>query len=192
MDSSLIKKEVNDPITDQRKYLLFKSIYTEKDKTVVYYVPSDRMIAESIIYVMVATMKQMKVDIQRKIGKGNIDDSIPIYVPTVLVVNELASNMLLSEHFKTIVFGIHYKSNKKINEVKLILLAKTLANKTSNDFITEKDSFKEYDESNDGIHILSKLSGCDYETRYKIWLNKIKNLLLNSDELLSSKSVSVL
>ena len=91
--------------------------------------------------------------------------------------------MLLSEHLKTIVFGIHYKSKKKTNEAKLILLAKNLANKTLNDFINEKDSFKEYDESNDGTHILSELSGCNYETRYKIWFNKIKSLLLNSDEL---------
>ena len=84
MDSSLIKKKAKDPIEDQRKYLLFKSIYTKNDESVEYYNPCDRMIAESIIYVMVATMKQMKIDIQRKIDKGKIDDSIPIYVPTVL------------------------------------------------------------------------------------------------------------
>ena len=65
MDSSLIKKEENDPITNQRKYLLFKSIYTKNSKTVEYYDPCDRMIAESIIHMMVATMKQMKIDIQK-------------------------------------------------------------------------------------------------------------------------------
>ena len=75
-------------------------------------------------------------------------------MPTVLVVNEFASSMLLSEHFKTIVFGIHYKS-KNFDEAKLILLAKTLANRTLNDFINKKDSFKEYDEFNDGTHISS-------------------------------------
>ena len=66
MDSSLIKKEANDPITNQWKFLLFIRIYTKKRKTVLYYDPCDRMIAESIIYAMVATMKQIKIDIQRK------------------------------------------------------------------------------------------------------------------------------
>ena len=182
MDRSYKKNEENDPIIDQRKYILFKSIHTKKDKFITNYDPSDRMIADSIIYVMVATMKQIKIDIQRKIGKGNIDDSIPIYVPIVLVINELASNMMINEHFKTIFFGIHNKSKRNFDETKLVSLAETLANKILNDFICKNDSYRDYDETHNGSNMFCALAGCSYETRYRVWLDKLKNLLLKSNE----------
>ena len=175
------KDEENDPISDQRKYMLFKSIY-RVDNYNLNYDPSSRMISESIIHVIVTTLKQMMVQTQKKIRMMGINDSIPIFLPTVLIINELASNMMINEHFKTILFGIHNKSKRKFDEAKLISLAQTLANKTLNDFIHQNDSFRDYDETHNGVNMYCALAGCSYDTRYRVWLDKLKNLLLKSNE----------
>ena len=96
--------------------------------------------------------------------------------------NELASNMMIIEHFKTILFGIHNKSKRNYDETKLISLAKTLANKTLNDLIHQNDSYKDYDETHNGVNMYCALVGCSYDTRYRVWLDKLKNLLLKSNE----------
>ena len=82
MDSSIKKDEENDSLNDQRKYMLFKSIYTV-DSFISNYDPSSRMLSESIIHVLVTTLKQMMVQTQKKIRMMGINDSIPIFVPTV-------------------------------------------------------------------------------------------------------------
>ena len=158
IDESIEKKEKLDPMDAQKKFFTFKSLVSRKDKLATVFDPSDRMISESIIHVMVATMKQIKVNIQRKIGKGNIDDSIPIFVPTVIVINELSQNMYLYEHFKTIFFGIHNKSQRKYDNERLKLLAKTLANRVLWDYSHEEILSNDYDaeklKSNIGVALV--------------------------------------
>ena len=181
MDSSLIKNNYWSPYKDQRIYMMFKSFYSNKNKLTTQYDPSNRMIWESIIYVMVATLKNLKIKIQRKIGKRSIDDSIPIYVPTTLVINEFADYMLLNEHFKTIMFGIQNKSKRKFDEAKILSLAKTLASKTINDYICENDFFRNYNDSHNGVNMINELTGCSYKTRLNAWFQKLKNFLLMSN-----------
>ena len=182
MDESIKKEKHLDPISAQKKYFIFKSFISRKDKLSTVFDPSDRMISESIIYVMVATMKQIKINIQRNIGKGGIDDSIPILVPTVMVVKEFASNIYLDEHFRTILFGIHNKENIIFDESRLKMLTKTLANKVLWDYSQNEIFNENYDDKNIGTNIMSALAGWNYETRYKVWNKKLKSLLFKSNE----------
>ena len=140
------------------------------------------MISESIIYVMVATMKQIKSIIQEKIGRGAIANSTPIYAPTVMVVKKLASNLYIKEHFKTIVFGMHNKNTHRIERTKLKFLAKIIANRTLWDISQDKIFKREYDEDYCDTNIMTALAGYKYEAKYKIWLNKLEKLIFESNE----------
>ena len=182
MDASIKNKEELDSIQAQQKYFLFKSFISRKNKLATVFDPSDSMLSDSIIYVMVATMKQIKVRIQKTIGTGAIDDSIPIYVPTVMVVEELASNLYLDEHFKTIVFGMHYKNKHNFDRTKLKLLAKTIANRTLWDISQDEVFNKEYDKNHPGTNIMTALTVSNYEAKYDTWLNKLEKLIFESNE----------
>ena len=140
------------------------------------------MLSDSIIYVMVVTMKLIKVSTQKTIETGAIDDSISINVPTVMIVQELASNLYLDEHFKTIVFGMHNKNNHNFDRTKLNMLAKTIANRTLWDISQDNIFIKEYNEDYYDTNIMTELAGYNYEAKYKIWLNKLRKLIFESIE----------
>ena len=164
---------------------MFKRFISRSYKPRTVFDPSDNMISESIIYVMIATMKQIKVRIQKyklKDKEVAVVDSLPIYVPTVMVVQELLSNLYINEHFKKIWNGENLKNNDKLDETKLKLLAKTLANRTLWD-ISQDDVFKnKYNKDYYGTNIMTKLAGYNYEAKYKIWFNKLKKLIFESNE----------
>ena len=174
MDASIKNEEELDSIQAQQKYLLFKSFISRKDKLATVFDPSDSMLSDSIIYVMVATMKQIIVNIQKNIGTGAIDNSKPIYAPTDMIIQELISNLYLDEHFKTIVFGIHYKNRRNFDRTKLKILAKTIANRTLWDISQDEVFNKEYDQAHSGENIMTALAGSNYETKYDAWLNKLE------------------
>ena len=182
MDASIKNKEELDSIQAQQKYFLFKSFISRKDKLATVFDPSDSMLSDSIIYVMVATMKQIIVNIQKTFRTKTLNDSKPIYVPTVMVVKELASNLYLDEHFKTIVFGMHYKNRHNFDRTKLKILTKTIANRTLWDISQDEVFNKEYDQAHSGANIMTALAGSNYETKYDAWLNKLEKLIFESNE----------
>ena len=183
MDASTNKKF--DPDEAHSNYLIFKNFISRSYKPRTVFDPSDNMISESIIYVMVATMKQIKVRIQKyklKDKEVAVVDSLPIYVPTVMVVQELLSNLYIKEHFKKICKGENLNNNDKLDETKLNLLAKTLANRTLWDISQDNIFIKEYNEVYYDTNIMTELAGYNYEAKYKIWLTKLRKLIFESNE----------
>ena len=67
MDASIQKQNIKnlDSISMQRKYFLFKKFIPKTNKLVTVFDPSDSMLSDSIIYAMVATMKQIKLTFRK-------------------------------------------------------------------------------------------------------------------------------
>ena len=99
-----------------------------------------------------------------------------------MIVQELASNLYLDEHFKTIVFGMHYKNRHNFDRTKLKMLAKTIANRTLWDISQDKIFNKEYDQAHSVTNIMTALAGSNYETKYDTWLNKLEKMIFESNE----------
>ena len=184
MDGSIKndKKVALDFVDSQKTYFRFKKFVNPLRSKTINYDPTNFMISEVVASLMIACMKIIKRDVQLSINKEEIDDSIPLFIPTEYVIEELQKVICLSEQFRSLVFGATYGQNVNIESPQLKYLISTLADKTLGglEYHPDKpDNLESIDDGENLIYLVATLSSHDQRVKY--WKNKLSKLLNDSN-----------
>ena len=184
MDGSLQNKDKAslDSVDSQKTYFRFKKFVNPLRSKTVNYDPTNFMISEVAASLMIACMKIIKRDVQLSINNGEIDDSIPLFIPTEYVIEVLHKVICLSEQFRLLFFGTTYSKNVNVESPQLKYLISALADKTLGglEYHQDKpDSPESIDDGENLIYLVATLSS--HEQRVKYWRNKLFKLFTESN-----------
>ena len=184
MDGSIQNKDKAslDSVDNQKTYFRFKKFVNPLRSKTVNYDPTNFMISEVAASLMIACMKIIKRDVQLSINNGEIDDSIPLFIPTEYVIEELHKVICLNEQFKSLFFGTTYSKIVNVESPQLKYLISTLADKTLGglEYHQDKpDSPESIDDGENLIYLVATLSS--HEQRVKYWRNKLFKLFTESN-----------
>ena len=188
--NTVMDGSVNDPsikkldsIESQKIYLKFKKFVNPLQSKFIKYNPTNSMISEVSVCLMVACMKIIKRNIQLKLNNGRIDDSIPLFIPTEYVISELQNIMCLSEQLKVIIFGDTYIKQIDTESPRFQYLISTLADKTLGgiefDPSEQQNASDVVDTGSNLITLVASLS--NHEQRIQYWSNKLFKLFTESN-----------
>ena len=185
MDGSTNEKIGNklDFVDSQRTYFRFKRFVNPLKWKQVQYNPTDFMISEIAVSLMIASMKIVKREVQLAVNDGEIDDSIPLFIPTGYVVAVLRKIFYLSEQFRVMVFGNTYEKHVDVENPKLKYIISTLADKTLDGLEFYSDKQENLDNIKDNGTNLMTLSATlsNHEQRVQFWKNKLFKLFTESN-----------
>ena len=185
MDGSTNVKIGNklDLVESQKTYFKFKRFVNPLRRKRVKYNPTDFMISEIAVSLMIASMKIVKREVQLAINDGEIDDSIPLFIPTGYVVAELRKIFYLSEQFRAMVFGNTYEKHVDVENPKLKYIISTLADKTLDGLEFYSDKQENLDNIKDNGTNLMTLTATlsNHEQRVQFWKNKLFKLFTESN-----------
>ena len=184
MDGSLQNKDKASPNSadSQKTYSNFKKFVNPLRSKTVNYDPIDLMISEVFASLMISCMKIIKRDVQLSINDGVIDDSIPLFIPTEYVIEELQKVIWMNEQLRSWVFGTFYNKNVNVESPQLSYLISTLADKTLGGLEYDPDmpdSPESIDDGENLIYLVATLSS--HEQRVKYWRNKLFKLFTESN-----------
>ena len=185
MDGSTNEKIGNklDLVESQKTYFKFKRFVNPLRRKYVKYNPTDFMISEIAVSLMIASMKIVKREVQLAVNDGEIDDSIPLFIPTGYVVAELRKIFYLSEQFRAMVFGNTYEKHVDVENPKLKYIISTLADKTLDGLEFYSDKQENLDNIKDNGTNLMTLTAIlsNHEQRVQFWKNKLFKLFTESN-----------
>ena len=176
-------KEKLDYFETQKIYFQFKKFVNPLQSRQIKYNPTDYMISEVFTCLLISSMKIIKRNIQLKLNDGKIDDSIPLFIPTEYVINELKEIVFINEQFRAIVFGSTYSKKIDIDCPQFVHLVSALADKTLGgiEICTDEEVWENIvqDEGKDLMIIAATLRS--YEQRYHYWKDKLIKLFISSN-----------
>ena len=185
MDGSTNEKIGNklDFVDSQRTYFRFKRFVNPLRSKQIQYNPTDFMISEIAVSLMIASMKIVKREVQLAVNDGEIDDSIPLFIPTGYVVAELRKIFYLSEQFRALLFGRTYEKHVDVENPKLKYIISTLADKTLDGLEFYSDKQENLDNIKDNGTNLMTLAATlsNHEQRVQFWKNKLFKLFTESN-----------
>ena len=132
MDGSIKQDdEFSDRIHSQSVYYDFKQFISSDKQVKNGYDPSDDMISEVVLLIMIGTIKIIKRRIKQQLPNSYPDDSIPMYLPTSFVVKDLHKYMHIGKQMRSMIFDHEltaedYEEFPEINELVEILADRSL------------------------------------------------------------------
>ena len=172
-----------DSIESQKIYFKFKKVVNPLQSKFIKYNPTNWMISEVSVCLMVACMKIIKRNIQLKLNNGRIDDSIPLFIPTEYVITELQNIMCLSEQLKAIIFGDTYTKLIDIESPRFQYLLSTLADKTLGGIELDPNEQQNISDVVDtGTNLITLVASLsNHEQRIQYWSSKLFKLFTESN-----------
>mmetsp|Transcript_41952 Transcript_41952/g.48572 ORF Transcript_41952/g.48572 Transcript_41952/m.48572 type:complete len:331 (-) Transcript_41952:41-1033(-) len=181
MDASIHQECPLSFYESQIVYHRFKRIVSQNRSKIVYD-PSNNMISEVVISILVATCKMVKRETILKLAHGQLDESLYVFVPTTYIVNEVSKNMFVPDHWRGIIFGISSKmDDSSFSSERFEKLIEVLADRTQGG-----NNFNAQDEicvKDDGTNLVVK-TACmkSHEHRKEFWRNKLTLLFSESNK----------
>ena len=182
MDGSIKQDdEFSDRIHSQSVYYDFKQFVSSDKQVKNGYDPSDDMISEVVLLIMIGTIKIIKRRIRQQLPNSYPDDSIPMYLPTSFVVKDLHKYMHIGKQMRSMIFDHEltaedYEEFPEINELVEILADRSLGG-------IHKTHQEDYEFEDNGTNIILYTSTLkNYDQRYAFWKQKLCNLFTKSNE----------
>ena len=111
MDVTLDHQEKLEKYEMEKIYFKFKQLTKVSNSIQTVYDPSNWLLSEVVISIIIATLKMVKREFKDLLSQYVHDDSIPLFVPTKYVILELRKSMFIDEQFRSILVGPTYKRN---------------------------------------------------------------------------------
>ena len=128
MDVTLPKhKEKFGKYDMEKMYFKFKQWTKVSNSVQTVYDPSNWLLSEVVISIIIATLKMAKREFKDLLSQYVHDDSTPLFVSTKYVILELRKNLFIDEQFRSILVGPRYKRKNIIKNDRFELLIYYLA-----------------------------------------------------------------
>ena len=185
MDGSINVKENMDldSLQWQKLYYDFKRFVNPLNSRYVKYNPTNWMISEIFVSLMITCMKTIRKEIQLTLNYRTNNDYASFFIPVKYVIDEFQKVICLSEEFRAIVFGSTYNKFIDLNSPQLEYLISALADKTLGGLESDTDQHESIDNINDDgnnlITLVATLS--NNEQRIQFWRNKLSKFYTESN-----------
>jgi hypothetical protein len=114
-------------INSDQFYHAFKRFIAEPKSVKNSYDPSNRMISESILMILLGTLKILRNTTIFQEPDDFTRPGTPIFLPTSLVIKKLLDYMFVEEHVRALVYGEYIRNHSLVDTDKISDLAKALA-----------------------------------------------------------------
>ena len=109
MDVTLDHQEKLEKYEMEKIYFKFKQLTNVSNSIQTVYDPSNWLLSEVVISIIIATLKMVKREFKDLLSQYIHDDSTSLFVPTKYVILELRKNLFIDEQFRSILVGPSYK-----------------------------------------------------------------------------------